>query len=271
MKEPVYWDNRPILDSPPENAWLRGCFHTSHENWDGRWLRDLDELRRRDLALFALGDVRGKTVLDVACGSGLYMVVLGFMGASVAGQDLSSSAIAEAREALTRYGLSGKLQTGDAAQLLFQSSTFDAVFSADFVEHISFDLKRAFLKEVFRVLKPGGVLVVKTPNLHYLKASTWLKRAAAVLRGRSPLGIHIQHTRDNPDNEHHGLTTHAELRELVLSSMFHSPSFVRQPFSRKPLPRALQEWPAAAPFLWRVFSRDLILAARKPIFLGYFP
>ena len=50
-------------------AWLKGFFLDSHDNWDGKsWNRNFTELRKRDLALMCLGDVSGKKVLDIGCG-----------------------------------------------------------------------------------------------------------------------------------------------------------------------------------------------------------
>jgi len=251
------------------DVWPRGYFHLTRDGWDGvTWVRDYDELRRRDLAVFSLGDVRGRTVLDVACGDGLYMIVLAKMGGLVSGQDISSRAIEEARRNLARHGLDGRLEVGDAVNLRFEENTFDAVLSADFVEHITEDEKAAFFAEAFRVLKPGGVFVIKTPNLSYLRLSVLLKRCKALLRGRSPFRVYIEHTRGNPDYQHHGLTASRALRRLLLAQLFHSPTFVRAPLSKHPLPLFLQE---AVPQFSLVFSQALIVSTRKPVFVGYFP
>ena len=49
-------------------AWLKGYFSDSHYGWDGKtWNRNFTELRTRDLALNALGDVSLKKILDVGC------------------------------------------------------------------------------------------------------------------------------------------------------------------------------------------------------------
>lgn len=270
------WDSRPtasleeLRDDP--DMWFRGYFQAAAKGWDGKtWNRDFGELQRRDIAILALGDVRGKRILDVACGSGLYMVVLAKMGAVVSGQDLSEKAVAEARATLTRHALQGCLQVGTATRLLFEERSFDAVISGDFMEHIDWDEKRAFVAEVFRVLEPGGTFVVKTPNLTYLRASVVLKRLIAVLSGRSPFGIHVAHTRDNPDNQHHGLATYSRLATLLREQFFHIPEFRSQPLSKKLLPRFLQECLPALPLLWPLFNPDLILVCRKPVFYGYFP
>lgn len=255
------------------DAWSRGYFPASEPGeWDGvTWRRNFHELRLRDLALFCLGDVAGKDILDVACGAGLYMIVIAKMGARVSGQDLSADAVAGARDALKRHALPGSVKTGNATKLLFDDQSFDGVFSGDFVEHITPEEKRLFFAEVFRVLKPGGVFVIKTPNLTYLRLSVGIKRVLAVLRGRSPLSIHIPHTRNNPNNEHHGLITHGKLRRLLLDHMFHSPEFQRHPLTRAHIPQVLQETLPGMPCVWRLFNEHIIVKARKPVFFGYFP
>lgn len=199
------------------------------------------------------------------------MVVLGKMGARVSGQDISAESISECRQVLQRHSVEGTVQVGDATRLLFEDASFDAVFSGDFIEHISLEQKRLFLAEVFRVLRPGGVFVVKTPNLSYLRLSVFIKRLTVVLKGRSPLRIHIPHTRDNPDSEHHGLINFSLLRKLLLEQLFHAPTFQRQVLSRPGLPVPLQEALPQLPFFWRVFNEHLILTAHKPLFYGYFP
>ena len=267
---PAAWDSRPTAQQAEiRDVRARGYFHDTSRSWDGTtWIRDYDELRRRDLALFALGDLQGRRVLDVACGDGTYMVVLARLGAQVSGQDIAPQAIARAQKNLADHGVEGRLEVGNAVALRFADDSFDAVFSADFLEHISEDEKRAFLAEVFRVLKPGGVFVAKTPNLSYLRLSVWVRRLKALGRARSPFRVHIEHTRNNPDSQHRGLTTYGRLRRLLHGTLFHSPMLVRPPLGKRPLPLFLQE---ALPGLSLAFNKDLIVASRKPLFIGFYP
>ena len=78
-----------------EYAWAKGLFWSSLHNWDGKeWKRNFNEIRQRDLMLFALGDVEGKKVLDIGCGAAEYLTAIGKMGAEyVGGQDLDEEAV----------------------------------------------------------------------------------------------------------------------------------------------------------------------------------
>ena len=129
----------------------------------------------------ALGDVNKRRILDVGCGDGTYAFVLSELGAIVSGQDLGAQQIEIARS--RTYGpdntRSGHFICGNAENLMFEPNSFDCVFSADFFEHIDIETKRKVLGEIYRVLVPGGLLVIKTPNLDYLKIAINSKKTIA--------------------------------------------------------------------------------------------
>ena len=78
-----------------ENAVVKGYYHSSHDDWDGKeWKRNFHEIRQRDLMIFALGDIKEKKVLDIGCGAADYLTAVGKMGAEfVGGQDLGEEQI----------------------------------------------------------------------------------------------------------------------------------------------------------------------------------
>src|SRR5882672_6003765 len=98
---------------------------------------------------FARDRVQGR-ILDVACGTGYGTAMLGAVGA-----DLSIEALRYARRHPASY------IAADAGRLPF-GRCFDAVVSFETIEHVP-DPGR-FVAECARVLKPGGVLLVSTPN-----------------------------------------------------------------------------------------------------------
>ncbi len=99
---------------------------------------------------FARGRARGR-ILDVACGAGYGTALLGAIGA-----DLSLEAL---RYAARRYP--APYAAADALRLPF-GRVFDTVVSFETIEHV-LDPER-FVAECARVLRPGGLLLVSTPN-----------------------------------------------------------------------------------------------------------
>lgn len=252
-----------------EENWMLGYFHSSHDDWDKRsWVRDLNVLRIRDLALFALGDVEGKCILDIGCGPGIYMEIIARMGGKVSGQDVSPQETEKALKRFKEKGFDATIKAGDATQrLLFEDNSFDAVFSADFFHFINYEDKNKVMSEIYRVLKPGGRVVIKTLNLDYLKTSLFIKRALAILKLKSPFKIHIPHTHNNPDNRHIGLTTYREMEKVLQNNMFHSPEIMYVPLTKKNLPAAITR------FLYgkKRFTPEIIITARKALFYGFYP
>jgi len=110
---------------------------------------------------FAAPLVAGRRVLDVACGEGYGSALLARTAARVTGADIAAPAIAHAR---TRYSGLANLDfcEADCAALPFADASFDVVVSFETIEHIT--AQQAFLREVRRVLQPGGFVVLSCPN-----------------------------------------------------------------------------------------------------------
>ncbi len=105
--------------------------------------------------------VAGKDVLDAGCGAGYGARRLAGAGAaSVLGIDVSAEAISYCREHYRREGLT--YEVADILDTAFPDRSFDVVVSFEVFEHIA-DAGR-FLAEMKRVLKPGGILALSTPN-----------------------------------------------------------------------------------------------------------
>jgi ubiquinone/menaquinone biosynthesis C-methylase UbiE len=105
----------------------------------------------------------GETVLDVGCGTGtLLMEVARRVGRAgrVAGIDPAGEQIARARTKAARRNVPIEFQIGMIEHLVFPDQTFDVVFSTLMMHHLPAPLKRQGLAEIFRVLKPGGRLVI---------------------------------------------------------------------------------------------------------------
>lgn len=111
--------------------------------------------------VFALPWAAGRRVLDCACGEGYGADLLASTAGSVTGLDRSAEAIAHARR---RYGERGNLAftEGDCTRLPFDEGSFDLVVSFETLEHI--EAQAAMLDEFRRVLAPGGLLVLSSPD-----------------------------------------------------------------------------------------------------------
>ena len=132
-------------------------------------------------------------------------------------------------------------------------------------ESVDLNTKRQVITEIYMLLKPGGILVIKTPNLDYLKLSINFKRLFSLLRGESPR-IYIAHTNNNPDNEHHGLTNYKEMREELEGAFFHTPFFIPQYLMRKGISPKMSDLMFKSQI--KSLNEHLIISTRKSIFVG---
>jgi SAM-dependent methyltransferase len=99
-------------------------------------------------------------VLDAGCGSGRNMVELARYG-EVSGIELSDTSVAAARQRAV-----GKVVEGSVLEMPFEDDSFDLAVCLDVIEHLEDD--RAALRELRRVLAPGGALLVTVPAYQWL-------------------------------------------------------------------------------------------------------
>jgi SAM-dependent methyltransferase len=113
--------------------------------------------------LRVLGDLAGRRVLDLACGSGYFGAWLARRDASVVALDFSSAQLRTASRCQREYGPVFPLIQADAQRLPLADQTFDLVVS----EHgaPAWCEPDAWLAEAARVLRPDGLLVFLTTSL----------------------------------------------------------------------------------------------------------
>jgi SAM-dependent methyltransferase len=109
---------------------------------------------------FASSLVRGRKVLDAACGEGYGSAMLAAVAASVTGVDISGSSIEHARG---RYQASNlEFLAADCLDLPFDDDSFDAIVSFETLEHLA--EHDDLLQEFRRVLVPDGFLLLSSPD-----------------------------------------------------------------------------------------------------------
>jgi ubiquinone/menaquinone biosynthesis C-methylase UbiE len=110
---------------------------------------------------FAAGWVAGKRVLDIACGEGYGSALLARSAAEVTGVDISAAAIAHARRSYADVAHL-KFVEGSCTAIPLADGSVDMAVSFETIEHITG--QEAFIAELARVLAPGGVLLLSSPD-----------------------------------------------------------------------------------------------------------
>lgn len=117
---------------------------------------------RKALALFER-EPSGGRLLDVAAGSGTAAQTLSAQGWEVSAIDISEELV----EQIRARGIEALTHDLAAEPLPFGDGSFEAVFAGEIIEHLVDTA--GFLDELARVLRPGGIVVITTPNLASLE------------------------------------------------------------------------------------------------------
>ncbi len=125
----------------------------------------------RPAVLAALGDVRGRRVLDAGCGPGFYAAALVTDGAEVTAFDASATMVELARRRVGQRALVERARLGE--RLPYPDGRFDLIVCALAI-HYAPDRGAAFA-EFHRVLRPGGAAVVSTQH----QTADWLRKGGA--------------------------------------------------------------------------------------------
>jgi SAM-dependent methyltransferase len=113
-----------------------------------------------------LQDAAASTVLDFGSGTGRHIVYLAKNGFKVFGLDNSPEAIELSRKWLSDEGLPANQQLQSMYDKLpFADAFFDAVISVQAMHHADIQTIKQSVKEITRILKPGGFLFVTVPKL----------------------------------------------------------------------------------------------------------
>ncbi len=193
-KQPVFGPVQNLEDYLQPDWWRR-IFNSMYLKTDADVVED-NKITSYELDLFSqiLDLPKDAFILDLACGQGRHTLELARRGyKNVYGLDRSHYLINKAKQINNNENLTASFKEGDARKLPYTTDTFDAVMilgnSFGYFESIHDDIK--ILKEVFRVLKPGGNFLIDVADGSYLKDNfnprswEWIDKNHFVCRERS--------------------------------------------------------------------------------------
>jgi 2-polyprenyl-6-hydroxyphenyl methylase/3-demethylubiquinone-9 3-methyltransferase len=129
----------------------------------------------------------GLTALDIGCGAGLMAEPLARMGAAVTAIDAAPENIAVAQAHAGAQGLAIDYRCVAVEALAATGARFDLITVLEVIEHV--ESREAFLAAVAALLKPGGLLVMSTPNRTAASWAVLIAGAEWILR-TIPRGAH---------------------------------------------------------------------------------
>lgn len=126
---------------------------------------DMALKRRAKKIISELDPQKNEKILDVGCGDGYYLYLLDNLGLQLrlTGTDFDAAGLKNARKNLRKT--IPLVQADLMKKLPFKDNTFDKIVMSEVAEHLPNDVKG--LKEVYRVLKPGGTLCLTVPDANY--------------------------------------------------------------------------------------------------------
>lgn len=126
-----------------------------------------------------MGNLRGRSILDIGSGLGESSVYFAMKGADVTALDLSPEMIVCSQSLAERHGVEirGVVSTAEN-QLPFPDCSFDFVYLANIIHHVQD--RNSFFKEVARVLKPGGRCLAWDPMAYNPVIGVYRRIATAV-------------------------------------------------------------------------------------------
>lgn len=150
-----FWERHPVaaegIDAPPGTTEF-------FEHFDK--IREEDDCEPYDFSNMIHGYSQSskKQILDVGCGNGYVLSRYAAQGANVFGVDISETAVHLSKKRFELFGLRGLFKITNGESLDFLSDQFDIVCSMGVLHHI--ENPQPMIKEIYRVLKPGGKAIV---------------------------------------------------------------------------------------------------------------
>ena len=219
------------------------------------WMPDVMEFERH----------RGEEVLEIGGGMGTDLAQFARHGARVTDVDLSAGHLTLAKENFFVRGLQGRFIQRDAETLGFEDNTFDLVYSNGVLHHTP-NTDRV-VREIFRVLKPGGlaiVMVYAEDSLHYWRNIMWNIGLREGQLRRYSMAELLSRTIERSDNAaaHPLVKTYTRRRLRQLFTGFTRISTVQRQMEFRAVPKALRFLSSDA--VGAVMGWNLIIKAHKP-------
>ncbi len=174
--------------------WWKRIFNPLYLKTDADVISD-PNITRNEINLFSefLKLTPDDKILDLCCGQGRHVIELAKRGFQVIGLDRSRFLIQKAKALSKKENLNIKFKEGDARKIPFQFDSYEVVTilgnSFGYFETIHDDL--IVLKEVFRILKPSGRILIQIADGQFLKKNyqarswEWMDKKHFVCRERS--------------------------------------------------------------------------------------
>lgn len=157
-----FWENNPLcVKANP--------FEPGSLNFFNYYNKQRENIESLDFSYYIheYSKFKGKKIIDIGCGNGYVCSKYASEGADVYGIDVTKKAIDLSSRRFELYGLKGIFKQASADNLPFPDNSFDCVCSMGVLHHIENTDKA--IKEIFRILKPGGRVILMFYNRNSAK------------------------------------------------------------------------------------------------------
>lgn len=142
---------------PFVNKWIAATNGALYSHLTGK-------LQEYPIPILRLPPGNGRLFLEVGCSWGRWCVAAARAGYKPIGIDPSLGGVRAARHVAAQLGVDALFVVGDGRYLPFRDNVFDQAFSYSVLQHLSKDNTRTTLREIRRVLRPGGESLIQMAN-----------------------------------------------------------------------------------------------------------